>query len=202
MRSVWILWLLVLAAQSCGDSSHAAVQLDVRADAADRFGTFGDFALTERSGRAVTNRDLAGHPWIASFIFTTCAGPCPKVASNVRKLQDELGSSDVRLVTITVDPKTDTPAVLAKYADKYGADANRWWFLTGDETRIYTLIRTSLGLPIERGSGGDSGLQVAHSTRLVVVDPKGAIAGYYSGEELEGAKQALARALWLAGHGG
>ena len=62
-----------------------------------------DFEMTERSGRIIRNEDLLGHPWVVSFIFTNCAGPCAKVSSAMRRLQNEFFvDTDLRLVTITV----------------------------------------------------------------------------------------------------
>ena len=100
------------------------------------------FALTERSGKTITNHDLAGKIWVADFIYTTCPGPCPLITASMAKIQEAVAHDpQVQLVTFTVDPQTDTPAVLAKYADQFGADPNRWWFLTGPEKPLYDLIR-------------------------------------------------------------
>ncbi len=77
---------------------------------------------------------------MADFIYTTCPGPCPLITAGMAKIQNAVANDPhVQLVTFTVDPQTDTPAVLAKYADKYGADPNRWWFLTGPEKPLYDL---------------------------------------------------------------
>ncbi len=75
-----------------------------------------DFTFTERSGRKVTKADLLGHPWLISFIFTRCAGPCPRVSGRMSDLQRLLAGTDVRLVTLTVDPDFDKPDVLNRYA--------------------------------------------------------------------------------------
>ena len=45
----------------------------------------------------------------------------------------------MRLVTFTSDPDYDTPPILKKYADRFGADSNRWWFLTGNKQEIRRL---------------------------------------------------------------
>ena len=93
----------------------------------DDFGLVGDFALTERSGRTVTRADLEGKVWVAAFVFTCCAGPCPQVSGTMAELhRDVANDPDVRLVTFTVDPERDTPPVLKQYAERYGADAERW----------------------------------------------------------------------------
>src|SRR5581483_556163 len=80
----------------------------------------GTFRLTERSGRTVTEQDLRGKVWVASFIFTRCTGPCPQVTSTMRRLQSELGdelqAGRVKLVTFTVDPEHDDLRKLREYA--------------------------------------------------------------------------------------
>lgn len=186
---------------ACGEESRAGANVDLPPDSPERMQSVADFSLTERSGATITRADLAGHPWIASFIFTTCAGPCPRITTNVRDLQAQLGDTGVRLVSFTVDPQTDTPEVLRRYADSYGADPARWLFLTGDEQRIHDLIRSSFLLSVQRTPPSDAalGMQVSHSARLAVVDGEGRVAGYYDGDDPAGARAALARARALAG---
>src|SRR5207237_235111 len=102
----------------------------------------GSFALTERSGKTVTDQDLKGKVWIASFVFTRCTGPCPQVTATIARLQSELaGEPDVRFVTFTVDPGRDDLATLRQYAAHFKADPERWLFLTGDEAAIHKLLQ-------------------------------------------------------------
>lgn len=148
------------------------------------------FSLTERSGRQITNRDLAGKIWVADFVYTTCPGPCPLVTAEMAKVQAAtLNDPHVQLVTFTVDPLTDTPGVLAKYADTHQADPNKWWFLTGPEKPLYDLIQNGFlqavqdnhGQPLESGQGS-----VTHSLYLALVDGDGNMRGAYDstgGEE-------------------
>ena len=80
------------------------------------------FSLTERSGRQVTNQDLAGKIWVADFVYTTCPGPCPRITAGMAKVQDAVARDPmVQLVTFSVDPTTDTPGVLTTYANQFGA---------------------------------------------------------------------------------
>lgn len=140
-----------------------------------------NFTLTERSGKEVSRADLAGKVWIADFIFTHCAGSCPTISSRMSDLQDRLRSlPDVRLVSFTVDPDRDTPAVLAEYARRYGADKDRWLFLTGKKADVYALIRGGFKLTVGPRPDGAKG-QVMHSIRLALVDQKGRVRGYYDG---------------------
>jgi protein SCO1/2 len=144
----------------------------------------GSFALTERSGRTVTDQDLRGKVWLASFIFTRCIGPCPAVTSSVAKLQEEFRNEpDVKFVTFTVDPARDDLKSLREYAASRNADPERWLFLTGDEATIHTLMREQFKQPVERKSGPDvkPGDEFGHSSRLVLVDKKGIIRGMFAG---------------------
>ncbi|MCE9593258.1 MAG: SCO family protein [Planctomycetes bacterium] len=196
--------LLLLALGGCSEATTEAAPLDARTESADRFGTLAPFTLVDSSGRTITNADLAGRVCIASFVFTTCSGPCPTISANFRAIQDDLPAEGVRLLSISVDPATDTPEVMGRYAEKLGADRSRWMFLTGKAEEIDALIRSSFALPVDRSAPGAApvGQQVTHSTKVVVIDGRGVIAGYYSGTELPTVREALARAKWLSTHGG
>ena len=139
--------------------------------------TVADFTLTNQNGQAVSLKDLRGHVWVADIIFTRCAGPCPRMTRQMKELQDALPPrSSAKLVTLTTDADFDTPAVLRAYAERFGADTNRWMFLTGDKKQIANLAIDSLKLtalekkPEERTSPADL---FVHSTIFVVVDKHG-----------------------------
>jgi protein SCO1/2/putative membrane protein len=148
------------------------------------FGRVGDFALTERDGRTVRSEHLRGKVWVASFVFTRCTRGCPQVAAALRQLQDAFaGNPNVLLVTFTVDPEHDDPAELRRYAEHYGADPQRWLFLTGSEKQLHHLIHDSFHLHAAPTTGAERqpGNEFDHSTRLVVVDAEGQIRGYFDG---------------------
>jgi protein SCO1/2/putative membrane protein len=151
-------------------------------DLGDMGWSLGPFRLVERSGRAVTDADLADRVWVAAFVFTRCPLSCPRISSVMKGLQGKLEGTGVRLVSITVDPEHDTPAVLAAYADRFGAHPNRWWFLTGPKGDVLALIRDRFKLGVEPASEADQRLGAeafAHSERLALVD-RGRVVGYYS----------------------
>ena len=152
-----------------------------------------DFSLTERSGRTVTKKDLLGKPFLVGFIFTTCAGPCLTVSGQMAQLQEKFAGTDIRLVTISVLPEVDTPAVLKKYADAFGADPERWLFLTGDKAAIYHLIQSSFRMPVKELTGEDRkpGWEVVHTTNLVYVDENGVVRGKYDGKDPEAVAKLL-----------
>ena len=153
----------------------------------------GEFALTERNGQTVTKADLLGRPWVVAFIFTRCAGPCPRVTGQMKLLQDYIQKSglDVRLVTISVDPKFDTPEVLTRYADSFKADPQMWYFLTGDRDEIYRLIRKDFRMPVgeQTTAGAASGYEVLHTTNILQLDEQGRVRGKYDSlDDVEMAK--------------
>ena len=160
------------------------------------YGSVPDFSLRERSGREVRLSDLRDAIWIANAIFTSCPDECPLITAKMAQLQADLAhGKEVRLVSITVDPARDTPPVLSRYAARFGADPERWLFLTGDKASIYRLVRDGFRLtvvdPPEQGPVPPLALasraeveDPTHSTRFVLVDRRARIRGYYdSGEE-------------------
>jgi cytochrome oxidase Cu insertion factor (SCO1/SenC/PrrC family) len=131
------------------------------------------FSLVDQSGEAVTLEDLRGSYWVAGFIFTRCKGICPTVTAAMARLRDEL-PEDVRLVSFSVDPRFDTPPVLAEYAKRFGVESpSRWKFLTGDRETIYRISRDGFLLVVEENPEADPGDLVTHTSRVVIVDDEG-----------------------------
>jgi protein SCO1/2 len=162
-------------------------------------GNLPDFSLVERSGRAITRADLAGHPWIANFIFTQCAGVCPVLSKRMAQLQRALaeqGFTTVRSVSFSVDPTHDTPTVLRVYAEQHHADAERWLFLTGARADLYRLISEGFRLAVAERSAEEAtqrpGELITHSDRFVLVDGAGRIRAYYHGTDAAAVEQILA----------
>ena len=147
------------------------------------YGKLPSFQLTNQNGQAFGSGQLAGKIWIADFIYTTCPGPCPMISSRMSELQKPLENSDVHLVSFSVDPEKDTPAVLRDYAAKLQAQPGRWDFLTGSKSAIYKLSHDGFKLAVSDGSA-EQGLPI-HSTRMVLVDRRGQIRGYYDAVEAD-----------------
>lgn len=160
LQSILSLSLLLLAFEA-----RAGTALPV-------LGTIPPVQLIDQTGAAFDTQTLRGQIAVFDFIFTSCPGPCPlmsqKMASLQRRYHDVPG---IKLVSITTDPATDTPTVLTAYGQKYGADPQRWTFLTGDKAAIIAFARDSLKL----AAGEDPSM---HATRFVVVDAAGQIRAY------------------------
>ena len=142
------------------------------------YGVVPDFRLTDQSGRTFDSESqLEGKVWVANFIFTTCAGPCPRMTSQFREIRDTAENApDLRLVSFTIDPARDTPHVLAEYGKRFGADPDRWFFLTGPQADLHSLSRKTFMLGNVDGT-------LEHSSRFVLIDRKSRIRGFYDSSD-------------------
>ncbi len=106
-----------------------------------------NFSLTDRTEHTITRSDLSGKILVVNFLFTSCSLTCPAVNSQMAQIQQlTTNQPEVRLVSLTVDPRDDTPAVLAKYGERFGADTNRWLFLTGEKSRALQFDREQFSI--------------------------------------------------------
>src|SRR5260370_3695337 len=146
-------------------------------------GKIADFTLTNQDGKITTLADLNNHVWVADIIFTRCAGPCPRMTAQMKSLQDKLSqSNNAKSVTLTTDPDFDSPAVLKKYGERFGADFNRWTFLTGTKNEIGALAANSLKLgstPIKPEDQKNSADLFIHTTIFAVVSHHAQLRGIF-----------------------
>jgi len=97
-----------------------------------------DFQLIDQQGHPVRFSEFRGRVAAVNFIYTRCPLPdvCPRLAANFALLQRRFTGRDLVLLSITVDPDYDTPAVLAEYAKRWAANYSVWRFLTGDVAKV------------------------------------------------------------------
>lgn len=155
-----------------------------------QYGSVSAFRLINQDGKPFGSDDLAGRIWIADFIYTTCPGPCPMISSRMSEMQKPLRETDVQFVSFSVDPDTDTPAVLREYAQHLKAMPGRWDFLTGDKTQLFRLIEKDFKLAAS-DHGGEKNAPL-HSTRMVLVDRHSEIRGYYDATDADAVTRMLA----------
>jgi protein SCO1/2 len=138
-----------------------------------------DFQFTAQSGREVTQAELADKGlYVASFFFATCPGACPQMNAQLMRVQEKYRhESRVRLASFTVDPAHDSVAVLARYAEKYGAIAGKWFFLTGDAVALNKVATEEFRLPGPTGAAGG----MVHSQNVFLVDKDRRVRGIYDG---------------------
>jgi protein SCO1/2 len=138
------------------------------------------FTLTDSFGHVFSSNELNGKVWVADFIYTNCPGPCPRMTSQMHKLQVQVANrEDVRLVSFSVDPDRDTPPVLTDFAHRFGGPTPQWFFLTGRPQTLHLLARDAFKI-------GDLVGVMDHSTKFILVDKHSRIRGYYSTFDAEG----------------
>jgi protein SCO1/2 len=139
-------------------------------------GSLPPFSLTDARGATVTDQDVRGHVVVADFFFTSCPDVCPILSAHMAEVQDHYqGNAQVRLLSISVDPVTDTPDRLSAYAARFHANLDRWWFLTGPADDVKRVVVDGFKIAMQPG---DTPGSVLHGERFVVVDPEGRIRAY------------------------
>jgi len=160
--------------------------------ALDVYGPAPDFQLTEQTGAAFSSQSLAGHVTLLDFVYTHCTDACPLLSATFqqaqRKLADEkLLGSRVMLVSLSVDPQHDTPAVLAEYGQQFKADASGWKLITGDWDQVYDVVTgfkvaTRPPRPLA-DAPAPGGTELTHSTRIVLIDAQQQVRAYLEGQD-------------------
>ena len=152
------------------------------------FGALPDFALTDQTGAPLTDDDLLGKTVVVDFIFTRCPDICPTLSAQMAAVGDSLGPAPfdgppLHRLSVSVDPAFDQPAVLAEYARGYGADPANWSFVTGDPAEIEALVDGLAQMVERRGLTEDGAPRIAHSQRLLLVDPAGGLRAFHPIDE-------------------
>lgn len=144
-----------------------------------------DVKLVNQDGRPLSPKQFRGHALVVNFIYTRCPLPdqCPLLSTNFAQLNSAiLADGGLRkrthLLSVTLDPEYDTPAVLKAYGKTYaGGKFDNWDFATGETTEVRRLAEF-FGL-IYKAEGD----QVIHSLRTAVVTPEGKLLKIYRGNE-------------------
>jgi len=149
-----------------------------------------DFTLTDQDGRPVTLSQFRGSLVAIDFIYTRCPLPdvCPRLSANFARLQKRFGGK-ITLLSITIDPRYDTPAVLTDYAHRWHADTKSWRFLTGSEDEIQK-IAGHFGVVFWAEEGA-----ITHTSSTAIIDPSGKLVAM-----LEGSSYTSQQLLDLVGH--
>jgi protein SCO1/2 len=153
------------------------------------FQSIPDFTLTDENGNPFSAGSLKGKIYVTSFFFTRCGSICPKITSQLSRVQDTFHQDpEVKLLSISVDPLFDQPEKLAAYAKRFDANKGQWYFLTGEKKVIYPLVLKGFHVPLADASEYDAAIKnpdetFIHSERLVLVDKEGIIRGFYDGTD-------------------
>jgi protein SCO1/2 len=144
-------------------------------------GQLPEFSLVDQDKQAFGRESMEGNLWVSAFVFTHCRSTCPRLTAHMKGLQSRL--SDVpsaHFVSVSVDPRNDTPEVIKAYMTKNELDETNWRFVTGDEDAIRHVVvdgfRVGLGDEDSKAAGADD---IMHSNSFVLVDDKAQVRGYY-----------------------
>lgn len=154
-----------------------------------------DFALLDQDGERVSLSDLAGKTVLLDFIFTECPGPCPILTAKHVAVQKKIPAAlaaDIEFVSISLDPRNDTPEAMKRYAAKHGADLRHWSFLTGPVEEVEPVV-VSYGIGTARSEDGD----IEHVVGTFLLAEDGRIAQRFLGLE-HSSDEILAEILKLA----
>jgi protein SCO1/2 len=142
-----------------------------------------DHALVDHTGTVRSLGSLRGRRVALTFTYTRCPLPdfCPLMDKHFAALQEQIRMSpdlaDVRLVSVTLDPDYDVPAVLQRHAKALGAQADRWYFLTGKPDDVLGFAK-QFGVTAQPG---DPDVGLVHNLRTAIIDPQGRLVTAYSG---------------------
>ena len=145
-----------------------------------------DASFLDQDGRKRAFTDFRGSRVVMTFIYTQCPMPtfCPlldrRFAAMQKPLADAAAMKDVRLVTISFDPATDTPPVLKAHARRLNADPDRWTFLTGDRDEV-DRFASRFGVQISRAL--NDARDITHNLRTVIIDRDGKLVKVYTGND-------------------
>jgi protein SCO1 len=142
--------------------------------------------LVSSAGKSFDLASLRGKVVLVSFVYTTCNGVCSATTLSLSRIQNtleqaKLWGTSVEFVSITLDPKRDTPEVLNHYAQIFGADLARWHFLTGSPSQVESAI-AAWGMWAKSDPTG----AIDHPSRIFLLDPRGHEREIYNLEFLKG----------------
>jgi protein SCO1/2 len=140
------------------------------------------FSFLDQDGERITNKDVEGKVYIAEFFFTTCHGICPKLNTNLRSVYEKYKNEpDFKILSHTVDPKTDSIGRLKKYADSLGVKSPEWIFLTGTKDSLYLTARLSYLLDDPKNNVSPIDEQFIHTQFYALVDRNGYVRSIVDG---------------------
>jgi len=132
------------------------------------------FELLNQNNVKITNETYKGKVYVLEFFFTTCPTICPKMNQSMLSIEKKFfGNPNFGIVSITIDPLHDTPAVLKEHADLLGVTSSNWNFLTGDRETIFNLANKGFNLYAGENSKVNGGFE--HSGLFALVDKNGVV---------------------------
>lgn len=144
-----------------------------------------DFSFVNQLGDTISRSDVSGKIYVTDFFFTTCAGICPKMTTQLKRVHQEfMDDPNFMILSHTVNPSIDTVETMYAYAERFEANHEKWWFLTGAKQDLYIMARKSYLVVPDKADpdfehGGES--DFLHTENFALIDPDGRIRGMYDG---------------------
>lgn len=140
------------------------------------------FAFIDQYNGKVTEESVQGKIYVTDFFFTTCQSICPIMSTELERVYKTFEkTSEVMILSHTVDPEEDSVNVMLNYAKLHGVTDKRWLFLTGDKKHLYDLARQGYLLNAEEGNGGEE--DFIHTQNFALVDKERHLRGFYDGTD-------------------
>lgn len=149
-----------------------------------------DFSFTDQDSTVINSSFIKRKVWVVHFFFISCPSICPKMIANLKLVQDAYGEDNqLKMLSLTVDPKYDTPSRLKLYARRKGINTSQWAFATGSKKELYGFARKALFIDATDGDGGEG--DFIHSDKMVLIDQDLHIRGYYDGTDRSDVEQLM-----------
>jgi protein SCO1 len=141
------------------------------------------FAFSNQDGKTVTDKDVKGKVYVATFFFTTCTSVCPRLNNNLKPVNAEFKNEpNFLILSFTCDPSRDSVPRLKLYADfVLKVDASKWIFLTGNKDSLYAMARHSYMIDDPKNEVQDGQTDFLHTQLIALVNKKGEVAKIYDG---------------------
>jgi protein SCO1/2 len=153
--------------------------------------TIPPFKFINQDGETITEKKYEGKIYVADYFFTTCKSICPKMATELQRVQDKFSYTNgmIQILSHTVNPENDSIPVLKAYSNTVHADAKMWNFVTGDKKQLYDIARNGYLVNAMKGDGGKD--DFIHSELFVLVDKEKHIRGIYDGTDIKAVNSLL-----------
>jgi protein SCO1 len=147
-----------------------------------------EFSLVNQLGDTVSWKDLKDKIVVADFFFTRCPTICPRLTTNMKRLQESINNSRrvgdktpdfIHFLSFSIDPERDSVHNIKRWADRFQVNPEQWWLLTGDKSTIYNMAINEMKLGLVDGEGIDTSF--VHTDHFVLIDAKRRVRGYYHG---------------------
>ena len=149
----------------------------------------GDVQLVDQLDRPFSSAAEIGNPLLVNFFFSTCPTICRQFNGQMQELANQFRQTDVKLISITVDPETDRPPLLKQYAESFLADHDQWRFLTGPAFKIKEVGESVFHVPLDKAT---------HTEKIFLIDRWGKIRDWFdwnNATELSRLKETLTAVL-------